>query len=63
LAGGKKSKSLDATQAGTIKHPQPQAQIELLDSEDSKSGNETARSANPNGTERYDTELSNAENY
>jgi hypothetical protein len=52
---------VDATQAWKRKPTQPQAQIELFDSEDNESRDGTA-SANLNGTEGTDTEFSDAKN-
>jgi hypothetical protein len=57
----RKAQLLDAVQTRKRKRPQQQAHIELLDSEDDDSGNETA-SANTYGANRTDTELSNSEN-
>ena len=57
----KKANLLDAVQTRKRKRPQQQARIELLNSEDDNSGNETA-SANVNGANGTDNELSDNEN-
>jgi hypothetical protein len=57
----RKSQLLDVVQTRKQKRPQRGAQIELLDSEDDSRGNKTA-SANINGANGTDTELSNNEN-
>ncbi len=57
----KKANLLDAVQTRKRKRPQQQARIELLDSEDDNSGNETA-SANIDGENGSDNESSNNEN-
>jgi hypothetical protein len=51
---------LDAVQTQKLKHPQQQARIELLDSEDAHSGNKTA-SADIKGTNGTDNESSENE--
>jgi hypothetical protein len=56
----KKENQLDAVQTRKRKHPQQQARIELLDSEDDGSGNESA-SANINGAIGTDNESSDDE--
>jgi hypothetical protein len=56
----KKENQLDAVQTRKRKCPQQQAQIELLDSEDDGSGNESA-SANINGANGTDNESSGDE--
>ena len=57
----KKANLLDAVQTRKRKRPQQQARIELLDSEDDNSGNETA-SANIDGENGSDSQSSNNEN-
>jgi hypothetical protein len=57
----KKANLLDAVQTRKRKCPQQQARIELLDSEDDDSGNETA-SANINGANGTDNESRDNEN-
>ncbi len=52
---------LDATQTRKRRRPQPQARIELIDSESEDSGNETG-SANICGVNESETELSDHEN-
>ena len=56
----KKENQLDAVQTRKRKRPQQQARIELLDSEDDGSGNESA-SANINGANGTDNESSDDE--
>jgi hypothetical protein len=56
----RKANLLDAVQTRKRKRPQQQARIELLDSEDDDSGNETA-SANINGANETDNESSGNE--
>jgi hypothetical protein len=51
---------LDAVETRKQKRPQQQARIELLDSQDDDSGNESA-SANINGANGPDNESSNNE--
>jgi hypothetical protein len=57
----RKTNLLDAVQTRKRKRPQQQARIELLESEDDDSGNETA-SANINGANGTDNESSDNEN-
>ncbi len=56
----RKANLFNAVQTRKRKRPQQQARIELLDSEDDDSGNETA-SANINGANGTDDESSNEE--
>jgi hypothetical protein len=56
----RKTNLLDAVQTRKRKRPQQQARIELLESEDDDSGNETA-SANINGANGTDKESSDDE--
>ena len=57
----RKARLLDANQTRKRRHPQPQTQIELIDSEGEDSGNETATSTNICGANGTDTELSDHE--
>jgi hypothetical protein len=57
----RRAKLLEAVQTRKRKRPQEQARIELLDSENDDSGNESA-SANINGANESGTELSDNEN-
>jgi hypothetical protein len=57
----RKANLLKAVQTRKRKRPQQQARIELLDSEDDDSGNETAGSADINGPNRNDDGLSDNE--
>ena len=52
---------MDAAQTRKRRRPQPQARIELIDSESEDSGNETG-SANICGVNESETELSDHEN-
>jgi hypothetical protein len=61
LVGRKEDQPFGCGTNTKAKRPQQQARIELLESEDDASGNETAASANINGANGTDNESSDDE--